>query len=464
MDCGDKTICVIEFDSCADSKLGETLSGRGFMVQCIRADEGTLGALNNYSPSLVLIGLGSLDSGRDEVLWAKIAEIARECTIPVALVSAYPNAEHYIRAVQAGVCHHISMPCTRGHLLSRVDEILALNEDGACGAEKFPIEIEYGEKHYVVAASRPMLYNLMRSAVANAVEKDGLLLELLQKHFHFRSDIIGEELYRGLVFKSAEEKALYDELGAAVRLGEFSLRYQPIVSMADGMVSGFEALIRWENPRRGTISPDDFIPLAEKTDLIIPLGFWVIEEASRQLKEWQRRFPSETPLSMSVNISARQFIHSELIGRIEEIVTRHDLDPSTLRLEITESAFMEDMDSANMMLLELKSKNFMLYMDDFGTGYSSLRYLLHFPVDVLKIDKSFVRWMDVDEESEEIVRSVIALAHNLKRKVIAEGVETEAHLVKLKELSCDYAQGYYFAAPLDETAASRLLSGRTLYT
>jgi len=121
---------------------------------------------------------------------------------------------------------------------------------------------------------------------------------------------------------------------------------------------------------------------------------------------------------------------------------------------------MEDMDSANMMLLALKSKNFMLYMDDFGTGYSSLRYLMHFPVDVLKIDKSFVRWMHVDEESEEIVRSVIALAHNLKRKVIAEGVETEAHLNKLRELGCDFAQGYYFSAPLEAPAASRLLAGR----
>ena len=459
MGCGEKVICVIEFGSGAESKLRDALSGHGCSVRYFHGDEEPFRRMGDHSPSLVLVGLGPLGHGEEEA-WERIATIARESDVPVALVSSYPEAGRYIRAIQAGVSHHISLPCTRGHLLSRVDEIMALGGLPDRRADTFQIEIEYGAQRFTIDASRPMLYNLMRSAVANAVEKDGLLLEILKKHFHFRSDIIGEELYRGPVFESEEEKALYGELIAAFRLGEFRLRYQPIVSIPDGRVSGFEALIRWENPRRGTVPPDDFIPLAEKTDLIIPLGSWVMEEASRQLREWQELFPSDAPLTMSINISARQFVHGELIERIDETVARHGLDPSTVRLEITESAFMEDMDSANMMLLALKSKNFMLYMDDFGTGYSSLRYLMHFPVDVLKIDKSFVRWMHVDEESEEIVRSVIALAHNLKRKVIAEGVETEAHLNKLRELGCDFAQGYYFSAPLDAPAASRLLAGK----
>jgi EAL domain-containing protein (putative c-di-GMP-specific phosphodiesterase class I) len=184
----------------------------------------------------------------------------------------------------------------------------------------------------------------------------------------------------------------------------------------------------------------------------------VIEEASRQLAAWHEKFPRELPLTISVNLSTVQFIHPELAEEIQTIVSEFSIPFNTLRFEITESALMADMESANIMLLKLKKMNFKLYMDDFGTGYSSLSYLRHFPMDVLKIDQSFEKWMGIDDESNEIVKTIVHLAHNLKKEVIAEGVETVEHYHLLRELGCEYGQGYYYSKPLDPESAERLLS------
>ncbi|HEY1407213.1 MAG TPA: EAL domain-containing protein [Spirochaetota bacterium] len=260
--------------------------------------------------------------------------------------------------------------------------------------------------------------------------------------------------------EESKSSSLFDIelLQDALQKGEFELWYQPIVSCNSGFVSGFEALIRWNHPERcEIIFPDCFIPTIERYEMIIPFGFWIIEEACKQLKEWQNRYPLDPPIRISVNLSARQFTCPELCERIIEIIDSHGIDPSTIGLEITESAFMEDMENANLMLLKLKAKKVKIYLDDFGTGFASLSYLLHFPVDVIKIDKSFVKWMHVDEQSEEIVRSVVMLAHNLKMKVVAEGVESDDHLGRLEEFGCDYIQGYFYSKPLNREDAGRFI-------
>lgn len=247
------------------------------------------------------------------------------------------------------------------------------------------------------------------------------------------------------------------EMARAIERGEFALVYQPIVSLETGGVSGFEALMRWHHPDRGLVGPDNFIPLAEESGLIIALGFFAVAEAARQVAAWRAIILAERPLSVSVNLSTVQFIHPDLVEVLQETVLPYGLPPGTIRFEITESALMQDMEQANIALLKLKANGFPLYMDDFGTGYSSLSYLRHFPVDVLKIDKSFVRWMGVDEESDEIVRIIIHLAHTLRMKIVAEGVETPETLNKLRELGADYGQGYLFGKPLAPADAEALL-------
>ena len=247
-----------------------------------------------------------------------------------------------------------------------------------------------------------------------------------------------------------------NNLAEAVENKEFLLYYQPIVNLSTGNISGFEALIRWNHPEKGLIPPDKFIPLAEATGLILPMGSWLIEEAVSRIKMWQEKFNPE--LTISINLSPVQFINRNLEEDIRKVLEKNNINSQSIRFEITENAFIKDMEASNLMLLSLKAMNVLLYMDDFGTGYSSLTYLKHFPVDALKIDKSFVKWMGVDEESSEIVSAVINLAHNLKMFVVAEGVETEEHFETLKKLRCEYGQGYYFSKPLPAEEVEKLLA------
>lgn len=243
---------------------------------------------------------------------------------------------------------------------------------------------------------------------------------------------------------------------------EFQIYYQPIIHLQTGKIAGFEALVRWQHPQRGLLSPTDFIPIAEESGTITPLSYWVLHQACQQLRFWQLRFP-DFPLAISVNLSSKLFSQADLVQHIGQILSVVDLEGRWLRLEVTESAIMENAESAVRTILQLKDQGIRIHLDDFGTGYSSLNYLQRFPVDVLKIDQSFVSSIDLCRNGEfhtcaPIVQTILTLAHHLKIEVTAEGVETREQLLQLQDWRCQYAQGYFFSQPVSATAAEALIA------
>ncbi len=256
---------------------------------------------------------------------------------------------------------------------------------------------------------------------------------------------------------------LETDLRKALEKQEFQLHYQPIVSLKTNQITGFEALVRWQHPGRGLVSPVEFIPLAEETGLIIPLGCWVLREACSQMQAWQVQFPENSSLTISVNISGKQFAQTDLVAQIKRTLYETGLDPHNLKLEITESTIVEDIDSAKTKLSQLKALGVEVSIDDFGTGYCSLAYLNRFPVDTLKIDRSFIKDLDINPERLEIIRAIVTLADNLGIDIVAEGVETKAQLSQLCSLKPTsqqeyFVQGYLFSKPLNRDAATVLLA------
>jgi len=249
-----------------------------------------------------------------------------------------------------------------------------------------------------------------------------------------------------------------NDLRRAIDREELRVYYQPIVSLDNGQLAGFEALIRWQHPERGFINPADFIPLAEDTGLIVPLGLWILKRACQQLCKWQWQSPANRALFMSVNLSGKQVAEPELVGQIRDILEETHVDAKHLKLEITESAVMENAEMAARLLNRLKALGVQLSIDDFGTGYSSLSYLHRFPVNTLKIDRSFVGRIGEAAENIEIVRTVISLAENMGMEVVAEGVETLSQLTQLRKLKCQYGQGYLFSRPVDADSVTSWIS------
>src|SRR5450830_1997870 len=254
------------------------------------------------------------------------------------------------------------------------------------------------------------------------------------------------------------------ELRRAVAHGEEFLAYcQPVVSLQTGWLAGFEALVRMRRPDGKLVPPSEFIPLTEETGLIVSIGRWVLTEACRQMHSWQQRYPDHPPMQMSVNLAGRQFTQPALLQQIEAALAETGLATSSLKLEVTETLLMAHAEEAAVVLEKLSALGIKLLMDDFGTGYSSLSYLHRFPINTLKIDASFVRRMDVDRKSADIIQSIVTLAHALNMDIIAEGVENAAQLAQLRALQVEYGQGYYFSQPLDAAAAEAMIVARPVW-
>jgi diguanylate cyclase (GGDEF)-like protein/PAS domain S-box-containing protein len=250
---------------------------------------------------------------------------------------------------------------------------------------------------------------------------------------------------------------LETDLRWAIERQELRVYYQPIIALSTGKITGFEALVRWLHPERGLISPAEFIPIAEETGLIVPIGEWILHESCQQLKQWQTQFPNYASLTISVNLSSKQLPQRNFVAQVEQILKQTNLQPQSLKLEITESAIMERPEAAADVLKQLRQRGIQLCVDDFGTGYSSLAYLHQFPIDVLKIDRSFIHQIDEQSEGLAIARAITTLAESLGLSVVAEGIETAKQVQQLQELRCDYGQGYFFSKPLNQQAVEMLL-------
>lgn len=261
--------------------------------------------------------------------------------------------------------------------------------------------------------------------------------------------------------QAIERLQLETDLRRAIERKEFQVYYQPIVSIKNGKLIGFEALVRWYHSTRGWVSPVDFIPIAEETGLISLIDRYVLKEACQQMVIWEQQFPEKFPLIISVNLSAAQLAQLGLIERIDQIIQETGINRESLKIEITESNLTENCPSEIIMLQQLKTLGIQLSIDDFGTGYSSLARLHQLPIDTLKIDRSFINQMVCDNESLEIVRTIISLAHILRMDVIAEGVETAEQLRQLQSLECEYSQGFLFSRPVDRQTTERLISNNS---
>jgi EAL domain-containing protein (putative c-di-GMP-specific phosphodiesterase class I) len=251
---------------------------------------------------------------------------------------------------------------------------------------------------------------------------------------------------------------LETDLRKAFERQEFIIHYQPIIELGSHKIVGFEALLRWQHPTRGLVSPAEFIPVAEEIGLITPIGYWVLSEACSQTRTWQMQFPANPPITVSVNLSARQCAQSDLVQRVAGILNETGLNAHDLKLELTESMIVEDAVSTSAMLSELRVLGVQVQIDDFGTGYSSLGYLQRLPIDTLKIDRTFVSRIGNNGSGAEIVQTIMVLAHELGMKVVAEGIETDEQLSKLKSMECEYGQGYIFTKPVNSQMASSLLA------
>lgn len=263
----------------------------------------------------------------------------------------------------------------------------------------------------------------------------------------------------GMYAKALGRLELEQELRRAIEREEFEVRYHPKISLNGGGIVGMEALVRWEHPERGMLGPEEFIPLAEEAALINPLGLWVLEEACRQARAWQKRFPDQAAnLTVGVNLSARQFMQPDLIEHLSKILLETGLSPGSLQLEIAESVVHEDAEHADGVLRRLESLGVRLSIDDFGKGYSPLTSLRRFPLDELKIDRSFVAGLGEDAKDTALVRLMVELAHTIGVRAVGEGVETDDQLARLKEMGCDMVQGFYFWEPMTGEEATALLA------
>ena len=262
----------------------------------------------------------------------------------------------------------------------------------------------------------------------------------------------------GMDARARERLNLEQDIRLGVERGEFHMCYQPIVSVATGQLVSFEALLRWTHRDGRTIPPNEFIPLAEETGLIDLVGTWSLREACRQLGVWSEQLPAGAELGMTVNVSSRQLMHPQFVEQVAAAIRDAGIFPDRLRLEITETTLMHSLNIATTLIADLRALGIQIYLDDFGSGYSSLSYLHHFPVNALKIDHPFIRSLADTREQSRIVESIVALARSVGANVIAEGVETQDQLARLRQIGCGHAQGFFFSKPLAPAAAEAFMA------
>lgn len=308
---------------------------------------------------------------------------------------------------------------------------------------KEPIELD-GEQLYVTVSIG------VTSSAGNYTNVDDVITDVSTAAGRAREGGTSREIFNTQMrIEAMTMLRLEMQLRQAVERDEFVLHYQPIVTLENRALVGFEALIRWNHPRRGLVAPGEFIPIAENTGLIVPLGRWALHEAARQLGTWNQEFGlTNNELSVSVNLSGRQTSDPRLLEEIESALKMNGLGRGSFKIELTESVLMENAELVTDLLNQLRNRGVLIYVDDFGTGYSSLSYLHRFPVDGLKIDKSFVDVLDGTTQSTTMVRTILDLARNLDVEVVAEGIEDDGQALLLHELGCELAQGYLFARPL----------------
>lgn len=331
-----------------------------------------------------------------------------------------------------------------------IEQVVSIAERVLAELQK-PVKI--GRQDIYMSASIGIVLNSTEHTTPDEIVRDADLAM-------YRAKVKGKARYEIFDIKmhagALTQLQLEIDLRRAIKNKEFLLYYQPIFSIGTQNISGFEVLIRWNHPERGIVSPLDFIPIAEETGLILPIGNWVMYESCRQMREWQENYPAAEDLIVSINISARQLEQTDLIPQIAQMLEETKFNPRCLKLEITESVLMDNAEQSVKTIGELRKMGIRVSIDDFGTGYSSLSYLHRFPIDTLKIDRSFVNRIG-DGESSEIVQTIINLASNLGMEVVAEGVETEEQLTFLRDINCNYGQGYYYSRPIDKLSATELV-------
>ena len=382
---------------------------------------------------LINVSLGR--SHADQLLEALARRLAASLR-PGDLV-ARPSSDVFMILVD-----HIEGLVEATHVAERVREALSLPFDLG-GQEVFStasVGIALSDASYERAED--MLRDA-EVAMHRAVAGGGDRYELFDKAIHTRA---------------LARLQIETELRRAVERQEFVVHYQPIVSLDTGRISGFEALARWQHPDRGLLPPAEFIPVAEETGLIVPMSSQVFLEACVQVRAWQDHFRRDPPLRISMNFTSTQFTQSEVESTIIAAVRSSGLDGRQVIAELTESVMIQNINSVLTVLEGLKIYGIEIHIDDFGTGYSSLSYLHRLPVDALKVDRSFVSRLPRDEDADLLVRTIIDLAHNLRMHVVAEGIETQAQLDRLRELGCEYGQGFLIARPVDKDAIQVLLS------
>ncbi|HEX2027120.1 MAG TPA: EAL domain-containing protein [Nitriliruptorales bacterium] len=384
------------------------------------------------------------------------------------------------KAVNKGLGHAAgdSLLISVGDRLRRC--VRAVDTVGRLGADEFAILLDDADAEHATGVALRILDALdapfvvkdrevfLGASIGIAVDRGAAQGEALLRNADTAMDLAKRngkrrhELFDGRTDDGRLDRlGLHAQLRRAIDHDEFRVHYQPTFDLATGELAGVEALVRWQHPERGVVPPSEFVPLAELTGLIVPIGRWVLEQACEQVQRWNEAITRERPLTVSVNLSARQLRETDLVDQVAAALARSGLPPELLVLEMTESVLVEDAQSARQTLERLKRLGVGLAIDDFGTGYSSLSYLRRFPVDILKIDRTFVTDVATGPEDAGLARAIVKLGHTLGLLVVAEGIETPDQLAELEAMHCDRGQGYHLARPLDPaTMQAYLLSER----